>query len=89
MVRKLANLEKVAGHTGHNLSRLVVIVEGEGELLQVRKEVAAHRRLHLNTYKVTVILDEVAQEHTNDVEDKNEKSDGDYGGIHSPRNILV
>ena len=77
MVSKLTDLKKVGGHSGHDLTRLVLVIEGEGKLLNVREEVAAHLRLHSDTDKVTVILNEIAQEEADHVEREDDCRRGD------------
>ena len=78
VVSKLADLEKVGGHTGHDLTRFVLVIEGEGKLLNVREEVAAHLSLHSDTDEVTVILNEIAQKQSDDIKHKNDCTCGDY-----------
>ena len=78
VVSKLADLEKVGGHTGHDLTRFVLVVEGEGKLLDVCEEVAAHLCLHSDTDEVTVILNEVAQEEADYVEREDDGTCGNY-----------
>jgi hypothetical protein len=58
---KLADLEKVRGHSRHYLARLMLVIEGEGELLYLSEEISPHRRLHSNADKVSVILYEIAK----------------------------
>ena len=67
VVSKLADLKEVGGHTGHDLTRLVLVIEGERKTLDLREKVAAHLRLHSDTDQVTVILHEIAQEKSDNV----------------------
>ena len=46
----------------------MLIVVGEGELLQMVEQVAAHVRLHPHTHDVALILDEIVQAHSHQVD---------------------
>ena len=58
VVRKLGNLLEITRHTGHNFAGFIGIKKGEGELFQVREEIASHLRLHPDTHDVPLVLDE-------------------------------
>ena len=82
VMRQLADLKEVTGDTGHDAAGLVVVVETEGKLLQMVEEILAHLRLHLNADDVPVILNEIAQKHTDHVEREDDHTRDDDGGIH-------
>ena len=89
VVSKLADLEKIAGDSGHNATGLVIVVEAEGELLEVVEKVLSHLGLHFYADDVTVILDEEAEVHTGDVEREDDSARDDDGGIHFLGNVFV
>ena len=59
------------------------------ELLQMRKEVAPHCRLHPHTDDVTVILNKVTQKEADDIEGKNDNPRNHNGTIHLARDVDV
>ena len=72
VMRELADLEKIRGHSRHYLSRLVFVIEGERKSLNLSEEISSHRRLHSNTDKVAVILHEIAEEESYDIKKKHD-----------------
>jgi hypothetical protein len=87
-MRKLAYLKKVARYSRHNASRFIVIIKLEGELLQMVEKIYAHLLLHFNTDNVAVILNEVAQKHSYNIERKHGSARYNDRAVHSVWNIV-
>ena len=88
VMRKLTYLEKVARYSCHNTSRFVVIIEAEGELLQMIEQVNSHLRLHFYADNMAVILNEIAQKHSYYIERKHDYTGYNDCAVHSARNII-
>ena len=74
VVRQLADVLQVVGHAGHNLSRFVVVIEAVRQAFQMAEHIRAHLRLHPDTHDMTVELDEVIQQHPDDVQEQQSRS---------------
>ena len=60
-MRKLGNIEKVAGHAAYERARAVFVIKLEGQLLHMRKQVAPHIRLYQHAHPVPDYRDNIAQ----------------------------
>ena len=89
VVGQLADLEKVAGEPCHDAPRLVVVVEAVGQLLQMCEQIAAHLGLHLHADDVPVVLDEIPQQHADQVQKENGAAGDDDGAVHLFRDVDV
>ena len=89
VMRKLADLEKIACDPRHYLTRLVVIVELVRKSFKMPEQIKAHFRLHSYAYQVSVVLHEITKQHTHNVKRKDYKSRYNYGSVHLIRNVLV
>ena len=77
MMSKLADLKKVVRHTGHYLTRFMIVIISVGKLLQMIEHFPSHLRLHLNTHNVSLILDEIIEKQTDNVQSEKKDSSAD------------
>ena len=77
VVGQLGDVHQVVGHAGHDLARLVVVIEGIGQLLQVVEHIPPHLRLDVHAHHVALILDEVVQPHLDGVQRQHQQA-GQY-----------
>ena len=70
MVSKLAYVHKVVCHAAHYFTRFVIIVIRIGKLFKMIEHIASHLRLHTHAHYVAVILNEIIQQLTHEVEEK-------------------
>ena len=68
MVGKLAYIHKVVCHAAHYLTCFVIVVIRIGKLFQVVEHIASHLRLHTHAHYVAVILDEIIEQLTHEIE---------------------
>ena len=61
---KLTYVHKVICHSGHDLSRFMIVVKAVGKLFKMLEHVASHLCLHTYAHYVAVILDEIVEKHT-------------------------
>ena len=67
MVGQLADIEEVVGHAGHDLAGLMGVIEAIGKGLQMGKHIRAHPGLHIDAHHMALILNEVIQEHLDQI----------------------
>ena len=84
VVRQFANVKQVARESGHYFAGLVIVIEGEGQPLKVRKHIAAHLRLHCGAYHVSVVLDKITKHKA-----KHVKSEHDKSGVYHAAEVFV
>ena len=77
VVSQLADFLQVTGEAAHDLAGFMLIVVGEGELLQMVEQVAAHVRLHPHAHDVALILDEIVQPHPHQVDQQHADASND------------
>ena len=74
VVSQLTDFKQVAGQPGEDGAGFVIVEEGVGQLLQMGEQVAAHLLLHLHADDMAVVLDEVVEQHTDDVQTQNHQA---------------
>ena len=67
----------------------MVVIEAEGQLLQMAEQIQTHLGLHTHTDQMTVVLHKVAQQHTDDVQRQHHQTGDNDGGIHLLRNVHI
>ena len=57
MVQKLCNVKQIIGDPGHELTHLLVVIEGEGQLLIMPENVIAHPVFHTCAHQMPPVRD--------------------------------
>ena len=74
VVGQLAHFKQVTRDPGHDASRLMIVIEAEGQFFQMRKQILPHAALHLDADEMPVVLDEIAHEHADKIECQHKKT---------------
>ena len=86
---QFTHLKQVAGHTGHDPAGLMVIVEPEGQLLQMAEQILPHLRLHLDADQMAVILNEIPKQHSDDIQNQHSHAGDNDRGVHLLGNVDI
>ena len=55
VVQKLRDIKQVVGNPGHELSHLLIVIEGEGELLVMLEDVISHAIFHPRAHQMAPV----------------------------------
>ena len=89
VVRQFRNVHKVVYKTGHDGSRFVFVIEGEGELLKSAEHVLSHVALQTDAHHVSPIGNEEVQPHFCDIQNKYHRRPGQNKAQISVGNVFV
>ena len=76
MVSKLAYVHQVVGHARHYLAGLMIVVESIRQTLEPVEHIRAHLGLYTHAHDMTVVLHEIIEQHTHNID--REQGDSEY-----------
>ena len=88
-MREFADFKEVARDPRHDPAGLVVVVKTEGQFFQMREQVPAHAGLHADADHVPVILDEIPEAETDDVQGQDDGPGNHDRPVLPVRNVIV
>ena len=88
VVAQLRDVEQLARDAAHQHARAVLVVEAEGQLLHMFKEVAAHLRLDQHAHAVPEHGDDVIQQRLHQIAQRHDAHDEEEHAEHLLRQVL-